>query len=194
MPVKTIPPRDVPAFGPDGKPIEIIDVRTPIEYREVHIRGAKLIPLDELDPRQIRSNATGAPLYLVCKSGGRAAKACEKFAAAGFDNLFSIEGGTTAWEAAGLPVVHSQSCISLERQVRIAAGTLVLIGIALGALVHPAFYALAALVGAGLVFAGVTDFCGMAMLLAKMPWNKRQKGCGAECHSTSSSSAASPAE
>jgi rhodanese-related sulfurtransferase len=84
----------------------------------------------------------------------------------------SVDGGTQAWEAAGLPIVRGQKTISLERQVRIAAGSLVVLGAVLGYFVHPYFIGLSAFVGAGLVFAGVTDTCGMGMLLARMPWNK----------------------
>jgi len=102
------------------------------------------------------------------------------FQAAGFPNVLSVEGGTDAWQRAGLPVVRGQDkVISLERQVRIAAGLLVLIGIAMGWLVHPVFLGLSAFVGAGLTFAGITDWCGMGMLLAKMPWN--QRGGGGSC-------------
>jgi rhodanese-related sulfurtransferase len=99
--------------------------------------------------------------------------------ASGYANLVNVEGGTLAWEQAGLPVVRGKEAISLERQVRIAAGSLVLLGTALGAFVHPAFLGLAAFVGAGLVFAGVTDSCGLGMLLARMPWN--QAGGAATC-------------
>ena len=118
-----------------------------------------------------RAGSSAAPRYVICQSGGRAARACEMFAAAGFSNVLSIEGGTAAWERAGLPIVRGsgRSVISLERQVRIGAGTLVLIGVLLGWLVHAAFFGLAAFVGAGLVFAGVTEWCGMGMLLARMP-------------------------
>jgi len=112
------------------------------------------------------------PIYFICKSGSRAAKACEKMQAAGVGNALSIDGGTEAWERAGLPVVRGKAAMSLERQVRIAAGSLVLIGLALGWFVHPYLYGLSAFVGAGLVFAGVTDWCGMGMLLARMPWNR----------------------
>jgi len=83
-----------------------------------------------------------------------------------------VEGGTNAWIAAGLPVIRGRKTISIERQVRIGAGSLVVIGTGLGRFVHPAFYILAAFVGAGLVFAGVTDICGMANVLAKAPWNR----------------------
>ena len=93
--------------------------------------------------------------------------------AAGYPNVVSVQGGTEAWERAGLPVVRGTATVmSLKRQVRIGAGSLVLLGTALGFLVHPAFFGLSAFVGAGLVFAGVTDWCGMGLLLAKFPWNR----------------------
>jgi rhodanese-related sulfurtransferase len=98
--------------------------------------------------------------------------ACERLAAAGVASVVNVEGGTLAWEKAGLPVVRGKKAMSLERQVRIAAGSLVLIGTVLGAFVHPYALGLAGFVGAGLVFAGITDTCGMGMLLARMPWNQ----------------------
>jgi rhodanese-related sulfurtransferase len=91
-------------------------------------------------------------------------------------HVVCVEGGTDAWEQAGLPVVRGHKVISLDRQVRMAAGLLVLLGVGLSFLVHPAFSALSAFVGAGLLFAGITDTCGMAMLLAKMPWNQVREG------------------
>ena len=176
MTTQTASPQEVLQRRKDGKPLEIIDVRTPAEYAEVHAEDARLVPLDQLNPKSIMSERPGQPdeqIYLICKSGSRAAKAVEKFHQAGFTNVTCIEGGTTAWEQAGLPVVRGTSkVISLERQVRIAAGSLVLLGLLLGWLAHPAGFALSAFVGAGLVFAGVTDWCGMGMLLARMPWNR----------------------
>ena len=162
-------------------PIRLIDVRTPAEFEAVHIEGARLIPLDRLDASQARSSP-GEHCVLVCHSGKRAAQACEKLSAAGCGNLAVLEGGVAAWEAAGLPVKRGRQTLSLERQVRIAAGSLVLTGVVLGAGVHPAFYGLSAFVGAGLVFAGLTDWCGMALLLAKMPWNQRP-GVSCQNHS-----------
>jgi rhodanese-related sulfurtransferase len=185
MPVQTISPQDVfVKRGGDRPPPQIIDVRTPAEYAEVHAESARLVPLDRLDPAAVmtaRPCAADEPLYVICKSGGRAAKACEQFQAAGFANVVSIEGGTAAWERAGLPVVRgtSRRVISLERQVRIGAGSLVLLGLALGRFVHPVCYLLSAFIGAGLVFAGATDWCGMGMLLARMPWNNRGGGADA---------------
>ncbi len=155
--------------------VDVIDVRTPVEYRAVHAAGARNIPLDTLDPREVMSHRNGSgadPLYVICKSGSRAAKAQQKFSAAGFANVINVTGGTDAWEGAGLPVVRGQKSMSLERQVRIAAGAIVLTGALLGLFVHPYFTGISAFVGAGLVLAGLTDTCAMGMLIAKMPWNR----------------------
>lgn len=176
MPVKTIGLLQIQELVDSGKAMTIIDVRTPAEFERVHVKGAQLKPLDGFDPKSIAAccKDPADAVYVICQSGGRAAKACEKFAEAGFENVFSIEGGTSAWERAGLPVERGNCrVIPLERQVRIAAGSLVLIGLALAWAVHPYFLALTAFIGAGLVFAGITDFCGMAILLSKMPWNRR---------------------
>ncbi len=155
--------------------IELIDVRTPVEYREVHVGVALNVPLDRLDPSSImraRNGTANNTLYVICRSGGRGQQACEKFLAAGFSNVVNVEGGTLACVEAGVPVVRGKKAISLERQVRIAAGSLVLLGVILGWLLHPIFFGLSAFVGAGFVFAGVTDTCGMGMILARMPWNQ----------------------
>jgi rhodanese-related sulfurtransferase len=175
MSVRTITPQELEDLRRRGRAVELIDVRTPVEYREVHAEAARSVPLDRLDPRAVTEARKGTrhePLYVICRSGSRGRQACEAFHAAGFSNVVNVEGGTLAWEQAGLPVVRGEKAISLERQVRIAAGSLVVIGTALGAFVHPAFLGLAAFVGAGLVFAGVTDTCGMGMILARMPWNR----------------------
>lgn len=158
-----------------GDRVELIDVRTPVEFREVHAEPARLVPLDSLDPLTVieaRDGARDEPLYVICRTGGRAKKAAERFQAAGFSNVVNVEGGTVAWEAAGLPVVRGKKSMSLERQVRIAAGSLVLLGTILGATVHPGWLGLPGFVGAGLIFAGITDTCGMGLMLARMPWNR----------------------
>ena len=185
MAVKSTAPQEVNRLRQEGAPVELIDVRTPAEYAEVHAQGARLVPLDTLDPNAVmaaRNDSAAQPLYVLCRSGSRAAKAVEKFEAAGFTNVFNVEGGTVAWEKAGLPVVRGDSkVIPLERQVRIVAGLMVVVGVMLGALVHPAFYGLSAFVGAGLIVAGVIDWCGMGMLLAKAPWNRRGNCDGGTC-------------
>ncbi|MEZ6066663.1 MAG: DUF2892 domain-containing protein [Planctomycetaceae bacterium] len=130
-------------------------------------------------------------MYVICKSGSRGSKACEQLAASGLD-VVNVDGGTEAWAAAGLPVVRGKASMSLERQVRIAAGLLVLVGVTLAYLIHPAWMGLSAFVGAGLVFAGITDTCGMGLMLAKMPWNQVRGqvhgGSGPACDSSARSS------
>ena len=175
MYVKTITPHDLHELRKAGRPVDLIDVRTPVEFREVHAEGARLVPLDRLAPKEIMAARNGdntGPTYVICRSGSRAKQACERFVAAGFANVVSVEGGTVAWEQAGLPVVRGKKTISLERQVRIAAGALVLLGTVLALAVDPWFTLLPAVIGAGLVFAGITDTCGMGLLLARMPWNQ----------------------
>jgi rhodanese-related sulfurtransferase len=174
MTVTTINPAQLAELCKSGM-IDLIDVRTPVEFRELHVEQARNVPLDRLDPvaaAQARNGDKDSPLYLICRSGTRGRQACEKFLAAGYTNVVNIEGGTLACVEAGLPIVRGKKSIALERQVRIAAGSFVLLGITLGWLVHPALYGLSAFIGAGLVFAGITDTCGMGMLLARMPWNQ----------------------
>jgi rhodanese-related sulfurtransferase len=147
----------------------LIDVRTPAEYQHVHVRQAENVPLQTLQPE--RWKGATQPVHVLCQSGARAMKACEQLLKAGVP-VVHIEGGTNACVEAGLDVVRGRKAMSLERQVRIAAGSLVLIGVALAWWVHPAFVFLSGFIGAGLVFAGVTDTCGMGMMLARMPWNQ----------------------
>lgn len=181
--IATITPEKLAKLRSAGHSIDLIDVRTPVEFREVHVDFARNLPLDRLDPpsvQQGRDTNASQPLYIICRSGSRGKQACEKLAAAGI-NVVNVEGGTLAWDAAGLPVVRGKKAISLERQVRIAAGFLVLVGAVLAMTVHPYFAGLSAFVGAGLMFAGITDTCGMAMLLARMPWNQVATESNATC-------------
>ncbi len=151
--------------------VKILDVRSPVEFNAVHIAGSELMPLDRLDAERLKSD--GIERVIVCRSGGRATKAQQQLQSSGCKLFAVLEGGIGAWEQTGLPVVRGKSAVSLERQVRIAAGLLVLTGVILGTWVHPYYYGIAAFVGAGLTFAGITDWCGMGMLLAKAPWNQR---------------------
>lgn len=184
MSTATITPTDLAQRASKSETIDLIDVRTPVEFQEVHVEYAKNVPLDQLNPKavwQTRKGADQDPVYVICRSGGRGKQACEKFLQAGFTNVVNIDGGTLAAVQAGLPVVRGKKMMSLERQVRIAAGSLVFTGVLLGYFVHYYFNGLAAFVGAGLVFAGITDTCGMGMLLARMPWNQvRQDGAGCQ--------------
>lgn len=174
-PLQTIPPRRVREKVTAGEPGLLVDVRTPAEFREVHAEGAVNLPLDGLTAdnlRALRNGETDGPVYLLCRSGSRAKMACEKLSKAGLTNLFVVEGGTQAWDNAGLPVERGKAAMSLERQVRIVAGGIVLIGTLLGVFVNPWFLVIPAGIGTGLMYAGITDSCMMGMILARMPWNQ----------------------
>ena len=151
----------------------LLDVRTPGEFEAEHIAGAYNVPLDTLGEHGAEIRASVAePVVLVCRSGQRARRAEDALRAAGMTNLHILAGGMTAWTAAGQPVRRSAPRMSLERQVRIAAGALAAAGGLLALVVDPLFALLPALVGAGLVFAGATDNCTMGMLLARLPHNR----------------------
>src|SRR5580698_4980033 len=130
--MKTITPIELQQILAVQPSAPVIDVRTPVEFAEVHVPQARSIPLDELKPGALPL-AKDQPVYLLCRSGQRATKAAEKFAREGFTQPIVVAGGTLAWIGANLPVTRGESTvISLERQVRIVAGSLVLIGVLLG--------------------------------------------------------------
>jgi rhodanese-related sulfurtransferase len=174
--MNTISPLDLQALLQTEPNLVVLDVRTPVEFAEVHVKEAQLVPLDQLDAKALLAAgklSRDQPVYLLCRSGQRATKAAELFAKEGFTNPVVVTGGTLGWIEAGLCVERGESkVISLERQVRIMAGSLVLSGVLLGWFVHPGFFALPAFIGSGLIFAGITDWCGMGLLLAKAPWNQ----------------------
>ena len=172
--MKTISPNELKTLLSEDSLTELIDVRTPAEFGEVHVENAVNIPLDALDAKDQAARRSGKDslLYIICKSGARGEKACKKLINAGLENVVNVEGGTDACVDARLSVIRGKKTMSLERQVRIAAGSLILIGVVLGFQQHQGFFGISAFVGAGLVFAGITDWCGMGMLLAKMPWNR----------------------
>lgn len=154
----------------------MLDVRTPAEFEEAHIEGSVLHPLSDLDIGEVAELAAGKDqCILVCRSGSRARQAAEKLKAGGIASVRVLDGGVRAWEASGLPLKRGRGTISLERQVRIAAGALVFTGALLSYFVHPAWIALSGFVGTGLVFAGITDTCGVSMLLDRMPWTNRAR-------------------
>jgi rhodanese-related sulfurtransferase len=157
-----------------GQPCELLDVRTPPEHTAAHVPNVTLVPLDSLNPAEFLSKRTNpsAPLYVFCQAGGRAKKAIEGFAAAGFKGCILVEGGTQAWIDAGLPVTRGTSnVLPLIRQVQIVIGAVSGIGAALALTADKRFALIPLLTGCGLLFAGLTGTCGLALLLAKMPWN-----------------------
>jgi rhodanese-related sulfurtransferase len=178
----TIQPTELQKLLQSDSNVQLLDVRTPSEHAQIHVPGVHLISLDRLDAAQLAASgglSKAKPVFIFCQSGGRAKQAAAKLEQSGFEQCCVVEGGTSAWAAAGLPVNRGSSrVISLERQVRIAAGFLVLSGVLLSQFVNPAFIWLSGFVGAGLIFAGATDWCGMGMLIARMPWNQ-----GSSCSS-----------
>ncbi len=151
----------------------LLDVREPAEHAREHIPGARLAPLSSFSPSSL--NLAGARRVIVhCASGLRSAKAAEQLHRAGITAVANFTGGLREWREAGYDVIIDRRApLPIMQQVQIVAGSFILLGIGLGALLHPAFYGLAAFVGAGLLFAGTTGWCGMAMLLARLPYNKR---------------------
>lgn len=152
----------------------LIDVRESDEHAREHVLGARLAPLSAIDAHDFDRDHDKIAVF-HCRSGMRTQANAAKLLAQGFREAYFLDGGLEAWKAAGLPV-HSNKRAPLEimRQVQITAGSLVLAGVLLGWFVNPAFYALSAFVGAGLTFAGASGWCGMAMLLKAMPWNRAQ--------------------
>lgn len=200
---QTISPSEAKILCESGAAI-LLDVRTPAEYAGRHARGAINIPIDNLSKDSITklkasaglsstsisaseqdgstSKNSATKVCVICESGGRSRKAVQALIEMGEDNVLDVQGGTRAWETAGLPLNRGKGVISLDRQVRIAAGFIVVLGVALGYWVSANWFLLSGFVGAGLMFAGITDTCGLAMVLAKMPWNKQRAGsCGSCC-------------
>lgn len=152
--------------------VDFINVCTPAEYREKHIRGVRSVPLYEIE-KHIQEFSDKRTIYVHCRSGRRGVAAIEKLSSLGVKaELVNVEGGIMAWEEAGFETGKLTSHISLMRQTFIAAGALVVLTQTLALTVSPVWAVLTGLVGVGLLIAGLTGWCGMTMLLAKMPWNK----------------------
>jgi len=161
-----------------GTPGQLVDVREAGEVDTVRVEGALNLPLSRLKELAGRLDPK-VPVYLLCRSGSRAASAASQLKALGHRDVFVVGGGLNAWMSSGKPVVHGERKVwSLERQVRFVAGFLAFGGAVLGFTVSPRWFYLSGFVGAGLMFAGVTDICTMALILARMPWNK---GSGGSC-------------
>lgn len=153
--------------------IWLVDVRTPAEFDSLRAKPATNIPLNQLDPQKLcrPADCTG-PLYLICQSGARAQMAANQLQQNG-EEIVLVEGGTAAWSSAGLPVIKGErSVVSIERQVRIIAGALVVAGAILSKVWHPDAIYLSGMVGLGVMIAGITDSCLMGIALTRMPWNR----------------------
>jgi rhodanese-related sulfurtransferase len=174
---RSILPAELKSMLPTG--CCLIDVREPVEHAEERIEGAQLIPLSQLEKRMEEIDC-GKPVILMCRSGQRGMQALQLLERLGMQDAGNLEGGILAWKAAGHPVSRSgKKTLPLMQQVQITIGTGVLLGVVLSQTVHPNFVYLSVFLGAGLVFAGTTGWCGLAILMSKMPWNRvaGQSGC-----------------
>lgn len=177
----SILPRELAAALEAGG-CQLIDVREPVEHAESHVSGAKLLPLGQIEARCGELDKS-KPIMVMCQAGKRGAAAADKLRALGFSDVRNLEGGILAWKSAGLPcATGSKAVMPLMRQVQITIGFFVLLGSLLTVYVDPRWIYLCMFFGAGLMFAGLSGFCGLAMVLAKMPWNRVD---GASCSKTS---------
>lgn len=153
----------------------LVDIRGADEYAREHIAEARHMPVDQIGGRQQPFGEVPAVIY-HCRAGQRTQSNAAALASCVSCEAYMVEGGIDAWKRAGLEVVTDASQpLELQRQVQIGAGSLVLLGVLLGYLVAPGFFVLSGLVGAGLIFAGISGFCGLARVLLVMPWNRRMK-------------------
>lgn len=184
--MNTISAHDFVKLTYSGTQLAVLDVRSYAEFDNEKVTGSRALPLHELNSETIEpalkelaaENFDCKNVYLMCQSGKRAELAIEKLNATNGVNFIVVEGGMNAAKVAGLkPEKGSSNVISIERQVRITAGLLVVTGVVLGTAVNNQFYFLSGFVGLGLTFAGVTDTCAMGILLSRMPWNTKQTKC-----------------
>ncbi|MEC4985857.1 MAG: rhodanese-like domain-containing protein [Oscillatoria sp. PMC 1076.18] len=167
--LKTIKPATLKNLIDTDK-VNLIDVREPDEHNREHIPSSILIPLSTFDPQAIPTN--NKQLVLHCQTGNRSAQAAQKLFAAGVEEVTHLEGGLNTWKQQKyFTKINKQAPISIMRQVQIVAGSLILTGTLL-ALISPWFLLLTGFVGSGLLYAGISNTCAMAIILAKMPWNQ----------------------
>ena len=153
--------------------IHLVDVREQVEFAGSRVAEARSLPLSELEKRHTELDHS-KPIYVMCRTGRRSAEAQKRLAQLGFQNVINVSGGIEEWRKNRLPLERDEKAPwSIERQVRFAAGALVLSGVLLSIFVHPYFIAVPGLIGLGLVITAAIDWCGMGLLIAKMPWNRR---------------------
>ncbi len=173
--LKSLSPTRAAELARDGA--LLIDIRETDEFARERIPGALHMPLSRLESKAVLGDNGGIAIF-HCRSGARTRANAARLAAVAPGEAYFVEGGLQSWKAAGLPLTSDRKQpIEIMRQVQIAAGLMVVIGVLLGAAVAPAFYGLASVVGAGLIFAGLSGTCGMAKLLTWMPWNRRTAAC-----------------
>lgn len=161
--------------------ITLVDVRTAGEFNSTHINGSKNLPLGSTDLKNLNRENQNDQIIFICQGGSRAKSACSEFTKETNSSAFILVGGLNSWLEKGFPVIKGAGSISMERQVRIAAGLLVFLGTSFSIMISPLFIVIPIIVGLGLMFSGITDTCGMARVLAYMPWNS-QSCCNNNCN------------
>ena len=165
-----ISPNELQALKRDG--CSLIDVREPVEHAEEHVAGSQLIPLGQLESRVGEIDREN-PVVIICRSGRRGVQALDTLRDQGIADAKNVTGGILAWKAAGLPVERGdRKVLPLMQQVQVVIGSGVLAGVLLAEFAHPGFIYLSGFFGAGLLFAGLSGWCGLAKLMSKMPWNR----------------------
>lgn len=170
--IEMISPKDALKLVQNDSQIKFLDVRSPLEYAQEHIKDSLNVPIDMLSAKVSNLGESNHGYIVFCRTGNRSPMAADMLIQSGIQGIKVMDGGMTRWQKEGLPVIKGQGGISLERQVRAIAGSLVLAGILLALFVHPSFILIPLLIGCGLLYSGLTDNCLMGMLLMKLPYNK----------------------
>lgn len=182
---ETIDPKELNKALKENPSLTFIDVRTPGEYQSEYIPQSKNLPLDSAELKSFINDNKNSDkvIYITCQKGSRGKSACSQLTSAGMQAV-NLEGGLQGWKDAGLSTVEgSTKVISMERQVRIAAGLFIVLGVLLAQIGFPSAIYLSAFVGLGLMFSGITDTCGMARVLSLLPWNNNKCCCTNSCSS-----------
>jgi glyoxylase-like metal-dependent hydrolase (beta-lactamase superfamily II)/rhodanese-related sulfurtransferase len=171
--LEMISPRDASSLLEQDPQAKILDVRSALEFSQVHIEHSLNIPIDMISAKINELSQSKQNYLVLCHTGNRAAMAADMLIQSGIHTVKVMEGGIIRWQKEKLPVTKGRGGMSLERQVRLIAGSLVLLGIMTSWLLHWAFIFVSVFVGSGLIYAGLTDNCLMGMLLMKLPYNKK---------------------
>jgi rhodanese-related sulfurtransferase len=175
--LKKIKPNQLHQMIKENKKPQLIDVREPAEFESEHVKESILVPLSKLEKEASRIDKN-QPAYFICRTGQRSCQAVRTLETLGCKDIVVLDGGLEEWRKAGLPtILGTRRVWAMDRQVRLTAGLFVLVGIIFSWLIHPAFIGISLFVASGLIYSAITDSCGMAMMLAKMPWNKSKQVC-----------------
>lgn len=171
--LEMIPPKEASELAAREQKVRLLDVRTALEFSQVHIKDSINVPIDMLLAKVNDLSRSGQNYIVLCRTGNRSPMAADMLMQSGISGVKVMQGGMTRWEKEKLPVIKGEGGMSLERQVRLIAGSLVLSGVISAWFIHSAFIFIPVFVSCGLIFSGLTDTCFMGMLLMKLPYNKR---------------------